>query len=406
MNERVDPWSFISKEEYLERQKLARETAQNAGLDGLVLFSKGGAAVDMLANVLYLTNHYSQQPYVMDYHNIWSAGSHGAVVLAVNGPTILIVDNAYWRPDLVVADDVRAGVRVVEMTVDAMRDTNLLGKRVGLVGTGAMTAAAYIRLKNEVGDTSLVVEDGILDDLMVIKSPAEQTLIRKSCDIGSRAVEAMLDAAVEGATEADAASAAFNVLVPEGAVMWDAACNSGDKSHLFSWARIPSHDGFRPMQKGEYFHVDCYGMFGGYAWDFGRTRVIGDQPTDKQRAYLEAVIEGVEMICKAIKPGITAGKVGEVYMDWVEGVQVIQNFLALTEEKEEGFPAIGHGLGIGWSSPWLMKGDETLLEPGMYLAVELFFGHESHGGFFYEENGLVTDEGFEVLTTSKKRYWK
>ena len=282
MRERVDPWSFISKGEYLERQKLAREAAQNAGLDGLVFFSKGGAAVDMVGDLFYLTNHYSQQPYVMDYHNIWSAGSHGAVVLPVDGPTTLIVDNAYWRPDLVVADDVRAGVRVVEMTVEAMRDSNLFGKKVGLVGTGAMNASAYIRLAEEVGSTSLVVKDGILDDLTVIKSPAEQAIIRESCDIGSSAVEAMLDAAVEGATEAEAASAAFGVVVSEGAVMWDAACNSGDKSHLFSWARLPSHDGFRPMQKGEYFHVDCYGMFGGYAWDFGRTRVIGDQPTDWQ----------------------------------------------------------------------------------------------------------------------------
>ena len=187
--------------------------------------------------------------------------------------------------------------------------------------------------------------------------------------------------------------------------MWDAACNSGDKSHLFSWARLPSHDGFRPMQNGEYFHVDCYGMFGGYAWDFGRTRVIGDQPTDEQRAFLEATIEGVETICEDIKPGMTAGNIGEVYINWLEGVQVLQDFLALTEEEEEGFPAVGHGLGIGWSSPWLMKGDETIIKPGMYLAVELLFGHESHGGFFYEENGLVTDDGFEVLTTSRKRYW-
>ena len=100
----------------------------------------------------------------MDYHNIWSAGSHGAVVLPVDGPTTLIVDNAYWRPDLVVANDVRAGARVVEMTIDAMRDSNLIGKKVGLVGTGAMTAAAYMRLADEVGSTSLVVEDGILDD--------------------------------------------------------------------------------------------------------------------------------------------------------------------------------------------------------------------------------------------------
>jgi Xaa-Pro aminopeptidase len=407
MSLQIDPWSFIPKQEYRDRQDRARRLAQEAGLDGLVVFSRGGAFVDMHAAVLYLANHYTQQPYVSDHHNIWSAGSHGVVVLPVEGPTILMVDTSYWRPDLVAADDVRAGVRVIEMTAQALKDTGLSGKRIGLVGTGFMTAAAYIGLKNAVQDsTTLVVQDDLIERLMLIKSPAEQQLIRVTCDIGSRAVEAMMDAAVEGATEAEAASAAFGVLVPDGAVMWDAACSSGPKAHHYSWARIPSHDAVRPMQKGDFFHVDCYGCFGGYAWDFGRTRVIGDRPTDEQRSYLEAMIEAIETICDSIKPGKTAGEIGEVYLDWVEESPTIKSFLALSEEEEEGFPAVGHGLGLGWAAPWIMKGDPTVIQPGMYLAVELLFGHESKGGFFYEENGLVTDDGFEILTTSRKRYWE
>ena len=47
MRERVDPWSFISKGEYLERQKLAREAAQNAGLKAIQVRTGKFSAADL-----------------------------------------------------------------------------------------------------------------------------------------------------------------------------------------------------------------------------------------------------------------------------------------------------------------------------------------------------------------------
>ena len=55
----------------------------------------------------------------------------------------------------------------------------------------------------------------------------------------------------------------------------------------------------------------------------------------------------------------------------------------------EGFPAIGHGLGLMWEAPWLVKDDPTPIEPNMYLAVEVLLGHPSIGGAMFEHNGIV-----------------
>ena len=43
------------------------------------------------------------------------------------------------------------------------------------------------------------------------------------------------------------------------------------------------------------------------------------------------------------------------------------------------------------------------ISEGMYLAVEILLGHPSIGGAMFEHNGLVTSDGFEVLTTARAR---
>ncbi|MCC6611971.1 MAG: aminopeptidase P family protein [Anaerolineae bacterium] len=404
MVQTIDPWTFIPKEEFVTRQNNLRKAAQAAGLDGVVVYSRGGAPIDMCADVLYLTSHYPQQPYVAEHTGVGSARSHGVVILPVEGETILIVDIPYWRRDVVVADDVRASIWVTQRVGEALKDAGLYGKRIGLCGTSYMTASAFLGFQSVIGDTEVVIVDEMVEKLRMIKSPREQDLIRIVADIGNRSIEAMLDAAVVGATEADCVTAALNVLVPEGATLYDAACASGEHADGYTWARVPSHDANRPMEKGDIFHVDCYGAFGGYLWDFGRLRFVGDEPTDLQRILQETTIEYIEYVCGAIKPGMTGDDVIKIGQAWLAESPVVQ---AIPKEKAEteGFPAVGHGVGMSWEAPWLMVGEQTVIEPGMYLAVETMLGSSQTGLTFFEHNGLMHEDGLEILTTCRKRWW-
>ena len=75
----------IAPEEFRARQEKARASAEQRGLDGLMVWSRGGGPVDMSADVVYLANHYSQQPYMADHVGIGSGRSHGVLVLPVKG---------------------------------------------------------------------------------------------------------------------------------------------------------------------------------------------------------------------------------------------------------------------------------------------------------------------------------
>jgi Xaa-Pro aminopeptidase len=400
----ADQWTRIPHEEFLERQQRARAAAAADGFDAVVAWSRGGAFMDMSADVLYLCNHYSQQPYMGDEAGIGSARSHGVCILPVEGESTVVVDIPWWRRDLVVADDVRPSIHVVETAAAAIRDAGLASSRIAITGTSYMTAAAYNGLRRELPDATLIPADRLVEDLRIIKSEAEQDLIRTSCALGNTTLETLIDAVVEDATEAEAVAAAAQALISGGGVLYDAACASGPWSHTYTHARLPSADSTRRFRKGDLFHVDCYGSYAGYFFDFARSRCVGDEPTDDQRALLEATIEGVQTICTAIRPGMTADAVYRVGEEWLAASPVVQS-LPQEEPEMESFPAVGHGIGLMWEGPWLMPDVDTLIAPGMYLAVEILLGHPSRGGAMFEHNGLVTEAGFEVLTTARARWW-
>lgn len=403
-DETFDPWRAISVAEFRERQDQLRRATGAEGCDGAVVWSRGGACLDQFQDALYLTNHYSQQPAMGDETGIGSARAHAAVVVPVEGTSTVVVDIPWWRRDLVVADDVRPSIDVVGATVQAIRDAGLADRRVALVGASYMTAAAYIGLREQLPETEFVRMDRLVEELRIHKSPAELEVIRRSCALGSASMDAMMEAVVEGATEAEAVAAAAQVLYAGGGALYDAACASGPNSHTFTSARLPSADPIRRMRAGDLFHVDYYGAFGGYYFDFARSRVVGDEPTDAQRELVEATIESVEVLCAAVRPGITAGELYEVGDAWMCESAFVGS-IPVDEPEMEGFPAFGHGIGLMWEGPWIMPGVETPLEAGMHLGLEVLLGHPSIGGAMFEENVLVTEGGFELLTTARKRWW-
>ena len=400
----IDPWRVIPAEEFRARQERVRETAASQGMAAAVVYSRGGAFMDMSADVLYLTNHYSQQPYMGDDAGVGTARSHGVVIVPVDGPTTLVVDIPWWRRDLVVTDEIRPSIDVTGTTAKALNDLGLSSGRLGMVGASYMTAAAWLGLQAAMPDATLVRADRMVEDIRIIKSEAELELIRGACALGNHTLETLIDAVVEGATEAEAVAEASRVLLRGGGVLYDAACASGPTAHGYTSARLPSADPVRRFERGDMFHVDCYGSYGGYFFDFARSRVVGDEPTPTQLNLLESVIAPVEVTCAAIKPGMTAGEVYAVADEWLTGSEFVASIP--TEEPEmEGFPAVGHGLGLMWEAPWLMKDDPTPIEPNMYLAVEVLLGYPSVGGAQFEHNGIVTENGFEVLTTARSRWW-
>jgi Xaa-Pro dipeptidase len=157
-----------------------------------------------------------------------------------------------------------------------------------------------------------------------------------------------------------------------------------------------------PFADGDVVWVDSGVFVGGYASDFGRTWLVGDDPTPtaRQRAQFErwrAVVDAVLAVCK---PGVTALDLGREAIaadraaggsggrrPWIEHFYLAHG--VGTDSAE--MPLVGTDLGDAF--------DETLvMAPGMVLVLEPVIWDDGAAGYRSEDIVAVTDDGWMPLS--------
>jgi Xaa-Pro aminopeptidase len=376
---------------------------------GLLVWSMGGSTLDRFSNVFYLTNHYDPGNVFPDAQDLFQGFGMAAVVLPLDGPVIMVVNQPDWRQDLVDCDEVRVRRNLYDGVAQAIIDAGLRGKRIGATDEERMPLAAYRTLTGWLPELELVRADEILMNLRVIKSPSEIEIMRYASLVSVDIMNAMLEQAVEGNTDGDVAAAGYGVTCRVGAQPYDFALASGPEDGHLWWSRMPSWNWSRPYRAGDIVHPDIYGVVDGYYYDFVRSTVVGRKPTAEQLDILEAAIGCIHAGCAAAVAGNTGAdiynairlylrQVGHDHADSaVEGVVNLS-----TEVLEAG----GHGIGLGWERPFITPYEDMLLAPGMTIAIEQHVHKPGVGTVRYEETVLVNDGPPEIMTAScPSRSW-
>jgi Xaa-Pro aminopeptidase len=395
----------ISESEYRDRAARVADEASKRGLAATLVWSKGGGTVDRYADVLYLTNHYTQFPHIPDLVPHWAGRAHMACLVTSKGETILFSDIADWRRDIVVADRVVVSLDLPLAIANVLAELGLDRDRIGLVAAESLVVGTWRRLRSQAPGVDWVPADDILERMRAVKSDAEVGIIRRAVAIGDEIMAAMLDACEPGNSEADVAAAGYQVAIERGASMYDLPGASGPNASSFAHGNLPSWS-MRTLNEGDLWHSDMYGAYHGYYYDYTRSMVVGSEPTDDQRRVLEGAIGAVEAVLAVLRPGVTmdeAFRAGQQFMadnGWDAGThdEVVAGL-------GQAFPSFGHSLGLAWESPWIVPGNQWRFEKNMYLAIEASVGLPGVGSAGFEENILVTDDGIEVLSSVPKRRW-
>jgi Xaa-Pro dipeptidase len=390
----------IERTEYDARQAAARKLAQERGFSALVTWSRGGSTQDHYADVYYLTGFYTHQPFIPDEPGRWRAHGHTALVLPVDGPGTLLLDMTELQDPKPAADRVRYTEDLVESLIATVAERVPSGTDVALVGGEALAWRWGRELGARILEHRLVEADYLAQELRLVKSAAELDLLRAAGEVGARAVDAAMEAAVPNATEAEVGAAAIAEIIRAGGALYGLGLSSGPWAHTFS-PSTPAAYSRRRLQSGDMIRLDLYGSIDGYLFDFGRSRVVGRSPTQEQQEILDAVRDSVHAGTELLRPGETLGAVAR---------RCEEVLSASAYARRHGLPQTtmggtwGHSLGLDWGAPWIESASSTVIRSGMCFAIERRIEAPGIGGANYENDVIVTGAGPEIVTPAPDRY--
>jgi Xaa-Pro aminopeptidase len=337
-----------------------------------------------------------------------------AVVLVAPGPDLLYLTGyaahplerltllavpAEAEPLLVVpklerpaAEAAVSGVRIVDFgeTDDPYAGTALLLRAAGVQpGPVAldnhMWAEKSLRLAAALPGSVQQLAGPLIAQMRIRKDPAEVAALRAAGAAIDTVHQAMGNWLKPGRTEAAVAADIADAMVQVGHRTVDfTIVGSGPNG------ASPHHESSpRVIQAGDPVVVDIGGtMRSGYCSDCTRTYVAGGEPPAEFLRYYEVLLRAQLAACDQARPGISCASVDAAAREVINEGGYGNYFIHRT----------GHGIGLsGHEDPYIVEGNEMLLEPGMAFSIEPGIYLPGRHGARIEDIVVTTADGIERL---------
>jgi Xaa-Pro aminopeptidase len=377
-----------------ERGRRLRETMARHDLAAVLLLGR--------ANVQYATG--------VAWHASDAGFAHHRPTIALvraddPEPYVFLAEPAGAPPELA-ADHVHEALHpecedgVAEL---ARRVADVLGRMPGArIGIDEPTPAMHFRLADLLPDGEIVDAVPALAAARAVKTADEIACLRRAQEINDRA---MLDVQAElrpGVRPCEltalflerifALGASANVVDP----IWQPVPRrrADGPFTVNGEVAFPLPSGSAPLRAGDTLWVDTGISCEGYVSDFGRTWLVGTEPSPAQRALFARWREAVERVLDGVRPGVhgaqltRAAAAGEPRRPWLEHLYLAHG--AGLDSAET--PLVGTDLGDAFDAA-------IVLEPGMVIVLEPVIWEDGVGGHRAEESIVVTEGGYERLTT-------
>jgi Xaa-Pro aminopeptidase len=229
----------------------------------------------------------------------------------------------------------------------------------------------------------------IVERMRMIKDEEEIGRIRAACKLGNDLFGILLRAIRPGVRELQVAGELEFAARKAGAeqMAFPTIVAGGLRSALphgrASAAAIPARG----------FVVCDFGVIlAGYCSDMTRTLHVGRPPKEARRVY-QAVVEAQHAALEAVKPGTTVGEVDRASRKLLHKLHLDRFFTHST----------GHGVGLEiHEAPRIAAGQHEPLRPGMVITIEPGVYLPGKRGVRVEDTVVVTDTGYEILTSCPK----
>jgi len=150
----------------------------------------------------------------------------------------------------------------------------------------------------------------------------------------------------------------------------------------------------RELAAGDVLWTDISITYAGYCSDFGRTWIVGERPTPRQRDQFRQWRAIMDAVLAVTKAGVTSGDLARAA-------------IAANGGRKPWLPHfyLGHGIGTYPAEPPMIGtdlgeefDDNFVFPPGMVLVLEPVLWEDGTGGYRSEEMIVITEDGFTPIT--------
>ena len=398
---------YFPTEEYEARWVKLRDEMRARGFETAVVWGSSSGTFNRCADIVYLTNYYSNTSAGELDTDLWNARSYSAVIFSGDDLPELHMDEPFARHDLLATDrtefvgsDETSCFDVVASVAAGLKRRGLEG-RVAFVGSHLLPVKYFRQLEAALPGIEFVPEDELVADVRRIKSPRELACCREGGEIATRALNLQIEALLSGKSESEAGALAAGEVIRAGGAVQRMLISHGDTNQFPVRSPLTGYSTDAPVP-GDLFHGWVYGpMCEGYWNDPGRTSVCGRKPDAAQKELVETCAAITEALIAEVKPGAHPADIARL------GARLVEE-AGGAGPMGNTWPIFGHGLGLFWERPWIGVGmceEDPPFEADMICGIEVFLLREDVGFAGFEENLVVTAEGNDRLTTSPMLWW-
>ena len=297
--------------------------------------------------------------------------------------------NETWLDDIVMWPAPRPndeGITELTATIKGLKKiSGVIGVPMGTESHIRMPFSDFKKLQENIRGIQLVDASPLIQELRKIKSEAEISKIRYICQRVSEGFLELPKTANLGDEEKEIFRKFRIDLLARGADEVPYLVGGSGPKGPTEVIGMPSD---RNLTKGDMLMMDTGAVFDGYFSDFDRNFCFGSVDETVTAAY-DVVYRATDAGLEAARPGITA-----------EGLwKVMADVLSESTSSKNAVGRLGHGLGMQLTEwPSNMKGDKTLMQPGMVMTLEPCIEFADGRIMVHEENIVIRDGEPELLS--------
>ena len=380
MTDQTAPMRGFPAQEFEARTARAQVMMQDRSLDALLVMSE--------PDFQYFTgfnSYFWQSPTRPWFLIIPAKGKPIAVIPSIGQNAV----SQCWIDDVRIWVSPNPEDEGVRLLAETLKDIGGPHRKVGVpMGPEThlrMPANDVVDLRTALGAITLCDATDIVRTLRMAKSPLEIEKHVHICNIVSDAYDNVPNIIRSGMSERAARNAYRIDVLSRGVDSAPYVVTTSGPEGADDAIRFPTE---RLLRGGDVMFIDTGAEIDGYYSDFDRNFAIGSVSDATKRAY--------ELVYHATDAGIAAAQVGSRTCDiW----KAMADVLAKGGASGGSVGRMGHGVGLRNTEwPSIMATDDTVLVPGMVLAIEPGFDFALGKMMLHEENIVIRADGPQLIS--------